>query len=196
MARCSDRPEFGGGGPLIHRGGHRGLRFGFNFNANQVLNTRIPPWPAGRPPTATSLCGTTTPSADGTGGREPHRRPRSPTSCAPNCRNLPPSWTKPSHGAWLYYFRPLTKLHSTTKPLEPLNGEVKRRTDVVGIFGNEGLPRLVRDAHRTMNGPCMLHYAGNYCSLEIYHRQLARRGRIPRGQANDHALTPRPGTLF
>ena len=50
-------------------------------------------------------------------------------------RVVTPTWTSPL---------PIgPKLHSTN-PLERLNGEVKRRTDVVGIFPNEdAIIRLV-----------------------------------------------------
>jgi putative transposase len=62
---------------------------------------------------------------------------------------------------------PWTKLHSTNS-LERLNGEVKRRTDVVGIFPNEEtIYRLVgailleqNDEWSVQRGP--LHDTGNH----------------------------------
>ncbi len=58
-----------------------------------------------------------------------------------------------------------TKLHSTN-PLQRLNGEIKRRTDVVGIFPNEAaIRRLVGAILLEQNDEWAFQRAG-YMTLE------------------------------
>jgi putative transposase len=98
------------------------------------------------------------------------------------------------------------KIHSIN-PLERLNGEIKRRTDVVGIFPNEdAITRLVGALLLEQNDEWAVQ-RGRYMSLETIAplsddpiRQTARRGDslIDPAPAGDHdgraAVTPLPGT--
>nr|GAJ37682.1 transposase for insertion sequence element IS1081 [Bradyrhizobium sp. DOA9] len=71
---------------------------------------------------------------------------RSLTSSVPSCPSLTASWTRPRPMCRAYMTFPPqhpTKLHSTN-PIERLYGEIKRRTEVVGIFPNEdAIVRLI-----------------------------------------------------
>ena len=94
------------------------------------------------------------------------------------------------------------KIHSTN-PLERLNGEIKRRSEVVGIFPNEAaVIRLVGALLLEQNDEWAVQRA-RYMSLETIaplsddpivslpaHRSLTRRSNPPRSSAP----TPRHGT--
>jgi len=67
---------------------------------------------------------------------------RSPTSCGPVCQKLDQAEADVlAYMSFLLTHR--SKLHSTN-PIECLNGEIKRRTDVVGRFPHDdAITRLV-----------------------------------------------------
>ncbi|WP_246668609.1 transposase [Bradyrhizobium sp. UNPF46] len=69
---------------------------------------------------------------------------RSRISSGPSGPRSPASSTRPRPMCWpTWRSRRTIKLHSA-KPIELLKGEIKRRTEVVGIFPNEdGIVRLI-----------------------------------------------------
>ncbi len=99
------------------------------------------------------------------------------------------------------------KIHSTN-PLERLNGEIKRRTDVVGIFPNEdAITRLVGAILLEQNDEWAVRRARyNYMTLEtiaplsedpifkLPPGSLTISAKLAGERQTDAALTPQPGT--
>ena len=91
-----------------------------------------------------------------------------PIACVRASEGLANSWTKPSTTCSPIVNSLPRQLHSTN-PLERLNGEIKKRTRVVGIFPNEAaIVRLVGAILLEQNDEWAV--TRRYMSLETFAR--------------------------
>jgi transposase-like protein len=109
------------------------------------------------------------PPSPGTMPKRPaHNGAGSPTSCAPTCRSSPPSWTRPKPTCRLHDLSSCAPCQHSTGPIKRPNGEIKRGTEVVGVFPHEdAIVRLVGAILTEQNDEwATLHDAGDHRPAE------------------------------